>query len=92
MKAYSCNVYCRGKAVNIIYSECVFVASVIQHAKCRIILPSVVCLVVQYFSTLSHERRNFLKSIFKHKICFPFLYNFCLKLLSFQEKFKELLT
>jgi hypothetical protein len=30
-EAPSCNHCCSGKAVNIIYSECVFVALVIQH-------------------------------------------------------------
>jgi hypothetical protein len=29
-----CNNFCRGKAINISYCECVFVALVIQHAKC----------------------------------------------------------
>jgi hypothetical protein len=32
IKAHSCNHYCRGKAISIAYSECVFVALVIQHA------------------------------------------------------------
>jgi hypothetical protein len=32
-EARSCNQICRGKAVSITYSECVFIALVIQHAK-----------------------------------------------------------
>jgi hypothetical protein len=32
IKARSRNHYCRGKAIRITYYECVFVASVIQHA------------------------------------------------------------
>jgi hypothetical protein len=32
IEAPSCNHYCSGKAMSIIYSECVFVALFIQHA------------------------------------------------------------
>jgi hypothetical protein len=50
------NHYLRGKAIIITYSECVFVALVMQHAKLTriIILSSVACLAVPYYSTLSH--------------------------------------
>ena len=39
------------KQLSITYSECLFVALVIQHAKrmCLILLPSVACLAVSYF-------------------------------------------
>jgi hypothetical protein len=55
---YKCNIEvclgnhcCRGKAVSIIYSDCVSVALVIQHAKHMycIILSSVACLAPWYF-------------------------------------------
>ena len=51
---YSCNHFCSGKAIIITYSVCVFVASVIHHAKRmrHIILSSVACLAVPYFTTL----------------------------------------
>ena len=45
----------------MIYSECVAVALVFQHAKWmrRIILSPVACPSVPYFSTFSHKRRDF---------------------------------
>ena len=40
-----------------------------------------VCPGLQYFSIISHKRHDFLKKkkVFDHKMCFEFLYNFCLK-------------
>jgi hypothetical protein len=85
-EARSRNHCCRGKDISITYSECVFAALVIQHAMRmrRVILLSVACSALQYFSTLSHKRHGFRNKIIEHKnTCFDFLYKFYMKHFSF---------
>jgi hypothetical protein len=52
IEAHLCNLCWHGGAIIIKYSECVFVDLVIQHVMCMcyIILSSVACLAVPYFS------------------------------------------
>jgi hypothetical protein len=75
------NHCCRGKAISIRYSECVFVALVIHHAMRmrHIIFSYVACLAVYIFSTVPHKRHDFREKVIEHKICFDFLYNFSQK-------------
>ena len=63
--------YC-GKVIRITYSECVFVALVIQNAvrMHRILVSCVVFPFVQDFFTLSHEPYDYGQKFTKHKICY----------------------
>ena len=83
---YQC---CRGKAISITYSECVFVAVGIRHAKQirRIILSSVACLAVPCFSTLSHKRHDFrIKEVTERKMCVLILITNFVRNISFSKK------
>ena len=71
-EARSLNQRCRGKAIRVTYSGCVFVALVTQHVmhmRCTV-LSSVVCASLQYFSTFSRERHDFRgEKIIQYKMC-----------------------
>ena len=68
IKACSCNHCCSGKAISIIYSECVSVALCIW-CPCSI-LSSVAWPAVKYFSTLSHKLHDLRKkNVTLYKTC-----------------------
>jgi Fe2+ transport system protein B len=62
-RALSLNQCCCGKAISILYSECVSAALVIQHAKRMrpVILSYVASLALAYFPTLPNKRHDFRK-------------------------------
>jgi len=80
-----CGVYMWCVCVCVFVCECVSVSFVIQHAQRShgITLLSVVCLVLPYFSILSHKCHDFPKMLLNRKFCFNSHYKFCLKYFSF---------
>jgi hypothetical protein len=76
--ARSYNHFCRTKTICITYSECVSAALVIWHAKRmrRIIVSSVACLTLPYFSESSHKRHDFRKKLLNIKCVFRFSLQF----------------
>jgi len=70
----------------VTYSMCVSVVLDVQHAKRmrRITLTSIVRPVLKCFSTLPYKRHDFRKTVYwALRVYFDFLYNFCLKNVSF---------
>jgi hypothetical protein len=63
------------EAISITYSECVSVALAVHHVMRmrRVILLSVACMALLYFSTLSHQRHDFRETFIEHKMCFLIL-------------------
>jgi hypothetical protein len=57
----------------------------------HLIMASVECLSLPHFSTLSHKRHDFLKRVFKYKMCFDFLYDFSQASLTSKEFGEKLL-
>ena len=89
----SCNHCCSEKAVSITYSECVCVCvcvsvclsvclCILRYPACNAHAPycrAVACLAVQYFSTLSNKRYDFLNKKKLLNIKCVFLHNFYMK-------------
>jgi hypothetical protein len=86
IEARRCVRWCSGQANCITHYECVSVVLVIQHAKRmrHVVLSSVACHTLQYFSTYLINGKVFgEKKIWDIKKCFNFFYNFGLKHFSF---------
>jgi hypothetical protein len=79
----SCKHRCSGKAICITYSECVFVALGIQHSMRMHRILSVLCLGLQYFSTLSDKWHDFRKAAILNIQSVLIPSKFCLKHFSF---------
>jgi hypothetical protein len=90
---HSCSNCCTGTTISIAYSECVFVASSIQHAMrmCLYVIWKmsssatflhIILWMAQLLTTI----------IFTIKVCFDFLYSFCLNHFSFSEEMGEIWT
>ena len=73
--------------VAVTYSSTLFVAYVVVTYSSTLFVAYV---AVTYISTLSYKRHDYLKDVLEYKMCFDFLYNFCLKHFSFQEEFNEI--
>ena len=71
IRARSCNHRCTERAINIKYSECVFVALVMQPAMCMhcTISSSVACLAVPCFYTLSHKWQDIREKFIEFRMC-----------------------
>jgi hypothetical protein len=79
------------KAINITYSECVSVALGIQQAMRMRRIVTCALSGSAIFFRISHKQHDFRKKkVIEPKMCFDFLYNFCLKLFSFQEELSEM--
>jgi len=84
-------IFCRGKEIRITYSECVYLALIIQHAMC--LLHIVICGLsgcTIFFHFISKTARFSEKSYWVLNVCFDFLYKFCLKHFSFWEEMSEI--
>ena len=70
-EARSLNHCCQGRAISIIYSECMSAALVNQHAMRirRNILSFVGRPALPYFFTLSYKRYDFMGKVTEHEMC-----------------------
>ena len=84
-----CNHCCSGKAISITHSECVCNLS---HSACNAHVPYCHLRPVWLHNIFPHYLTNgmILKTVIEHKMCFDFIYNFCLKHFSFYKETGEI--
>jgi hypothetical protein len=61
--------FCRGKAISNIYSECLSVPLVIQHAPYYIVTCDLSCCTILFLRYLIKMARSFGKKVIEHKMC-----------------------
>jgi len=84
LEAHASNNCCRPKAISITYSECVFLALVIQHAKR--FARNLICGLsgcILFLHIIPYTARSSGKKVIERTACFKFLYKFRLKHFSF---------
>jgi hypothetical protein len=84
-----CATFVAVENIGVKYSELVFVALGIQHAKRmrRVVLLSLTSPDLQHFSTISYKRHDFRKKSTEHKMCvFYFIINFVWNISHSKEK------
>jgi hypothetical protein len=87
----SCNIRCIGKAITIIYSECLFEALGNHNAKrMRKIVISALSGSTLFFHLISYTVRFSKKSYWTQNVFFDFLYNFYLKHFLFWDEMSEI--
>ena len=76
------------EAISYTYSECVFVALVIQNATrmCRIMLSSVACPAAHFFPTLPYKRHDFR---WKRILIIQYMFWFSLQFLSENSRYEK---
>jgi len=67
IEALSCNHCCSGKAISIIYCECVFVALGFQHAKCMsyIVICGLSSCTIWFVWNISQSKKNPVRYYYK---------------------------
>ena len=94
IKALLCNHWGSGKSISTTYSGCVFIDLGIQHAMrmSHIVLSSVACPALQYFSTLPHKRRNLKTNLLNIKCVFLFYLQILFEIFHILRRAEEIRT
>jgi hypothetical protein len=82
----SLNHFCNGKAISVIYSECVLVAFGIRNAMCmcHIVICGLSASIV-FSHVITEQARFSTRSVRKQNVCLDLLYNFVLNSTRYKE-------